>query len=100
MLPDQTIDPQKVEEAVTEKTKAIMPVHLTGRMAKMDEITSLAKKCNLVVVEDAAQSIGSQYKKQGSGTFGDVWMLLGTPIEKSKCVWRWWVSRDREFGGC
>ena len=81
VLPDQTIDPQKVEEAVTEKTKAIMPVHLTGRMAKMDEITSLAKKCNLVVVEDAAQSIGSQYKKQGSGTFGDVGCFSAHPLK-------------------
>jgi len=81
VLPDQTIDPRKVEEAVTERTKAIMPVHLTGRMARMDEIASVAKKYNLVVVEDAAQSIGSRYKEQKSGTCGDAGCFSAHPLK-------------------
>ena len=81
VLPDQTIDPQKVEEAVTDRTKAIMPVHLTGRMARMDEIASVAKKYNLVVVEDAAQSIGSRYKEHESGTCGDAGCFSAHPLK-------------------
>lgn len=56
------IDASKIEEAITEKTKAIIPVHLYGQMADMDLIMEIAKKYNLHVVEDAAQAIGSMYK--------------------------------------
>lgn len=61
------IDPSKIEEAITEKTKAIIPVHLYGQMANMDPIMEIAKKHDLYVVEDAAQAIGSTYKGKQVG---------------------------------
>lgn len=67
------IDPTKIEEKITKKTKAIMPVHLYGRPADMDHILKIAEKYNLLVVEDACQAHGASYKgkKVGSiGTFG------------------------------
>lgn len=54
------IDPNKIEEAITPKTKAIMPVHLYGRICEMDKINALAKKHNLIVIEDTAQAFGSE----------------------------------------
>ncbi|MCG7343989.1 DegT/DnrJ/EryC1/StrS family aminotransferase [Sporosarcina sp. ACRSL] len=61
------IDPLKIEAAITEKTKAIIPVHLYGQMADMDAIMEIAKKHNLHVIEDAAQAIGSTYKGKQVG---------------------------------
>jgi len=58
------IDPALIEAAVTDKTKAIIPVHLFGQMADMDPIVEVARKGNLAVIEDAAQSITSTYKGQ------------------------------------
>ncbi|MCK4625782.1 MAG: DegT/DnrJ/EryC1/StrS family aminotransferase, partial [Phycisphaerae bacterium] len=66
------IDPAKIEAAITDKTKAIIPVHLFGQMAEMDAIMEIAKKHNLYVVEDAAQSIGSTYKGRKAGSIGTV----------------------------
>lgn len=65
------IDPKKIEEAITTKTKAIIPVHLYGNLAEMDEILEIAEKHNLYVIEDAAESLGSEYKGKLSGTIGD-----------------------------
>ena len=65
------IDVQKIEKAVTPKTKAIIPVHLFGQMADMDEIMEVARKHNLYVIEDAAQAIGAEYKGRKAGTMGD-----------------------------
>jgi len=64
------IDASKIEAAVTPKTKAIMPVHLFGQMADMDPIMAVARKHNLYVIEDAAQSIGSMYKGKKAGSIG------------------------------
>ena len=66
------IDPGLIEAAVTEKTRAIMPVHLFGQMADMDPIMEIANKYNLAVVEDAAQSITSTYKGRKAGSIGAV----------------------------
>ncbi len=66
------MDPQKLEEAITPQTKAIMPVHLYGLPANMDEIKAVAQKHNIPVVEDAAQAHGSDYKGQKVGSLGDV----------------------------
>jgi perosamine synthetase len=65
------IDPEKIEEKITKKTKAIMPVHLYGYAADMDKIMKIARKHNLYVVEDAAQGIGVTYNKRHVGTIGD-----------------------------
>ncbi|QNG60233.1 DegT/DnrJ/EryC1/StrS family aminotransferase [Bacillus sp. PAMC26568] len=65
------IDPKKIEEAITERTKAIIPVHLYGQTADMDPIIEIAKKHNLAIVEDAAQAIGAKYKGRMVGELGD-----------------------------
>ncbi|MBN1787175.1 MAG: DegT/DnrJ/EryC1/StrS family aminotransferase [Sedimentisphaerales bacterium] len=64
------INPELIEQAITEKTKAIMPVHLYGQMADMDPIMEIAAKHNLYVIEDAAQSISSTYKGKKAGSVG------------------------------
>mgnify|MGYP000235723822 CR=1 FL=1 len=81
VLPDQNIDPTKIEAVITEKTKAIMPVHLTGRMCDMDPIMDIAKRHNLIVIEDAAQSVGSKYKGKPSGSIGDVGCFSTHPLK-------------------
>lgn len=65
------INPDLIETAITEKTKAIMPVHLYGQACDMDPIMEMAKKYQLKVVEDCAQAHGATYKGQKVGTFGD-----------------------------
>lgn len=69
---DLNIDPQKVEDAITPRTRAILPVHLTGRPAKMDDILDIAKRHNLVVIEDAAQAVGAKYKGKRVGGIADI----------------------------
>lgn len=65
------IDSTKIEAAITDKTKAIMPVHLYGQACDMDPIMEVAKKYNLYVVEDCAQAHGAKYKGKVIGSFGD-----------------------------
>jgi len=65
------MNPAQIEARITKRTKAIMPVHLYGQMADMDAIMGIAKKHNLVVIEDAAQAIGSEYKGRRAGSIGD-----------------------------
>ena len=65
------IDPDKIEAAITPKTKAIIPVHLYGQPAEMDKIMDIAKRHNLRVIEDCCQAIGAEYKGQKVGSFGD-----------------------------
>jgi dTDP-4-amino-4,6-dideoxygalactose transaminase len=67
-----TMDPNLVEAAVTTRTKAILPVHLHGLMADMDPIIEVARRHGLVVIEDAAQSHGAEYKGRGAGSIGDI----------------------------
>ena len=67
VLNDQNIDPYKIEKKITKKTKAIMPVHLTGRICEMNEIMNISKKYKIPVIEDAAQSIGSRYYNKPAG---------------------------------
>ena len=64
------IDLDKIEEAITPRTKAILPVHVFGRPIDMDRLMAIAKKHNLVVIEDAAHCWGGQYKGRGLGTIG------------------------------
>lgn len=65
------IDPNLIEEKITDKTKAIMPVHLYGQACDMDPIMEIARKHNLFVVEDCAQAHGAMYKGKRVGSFGD-----------------------------
>lgn len=64
------INPELIEDKITEKTKAIMPVHLYGNPCDMDKIMEIANKNNLVVIEDSCQSHGSEYKNKKTGSFG------------------------------
>ena len=66
-----TINPALIEERITPKTKAILPVHLYGQCADMDAILEIARQYGLAVVEDCAQAHGSQYKSRMAGTMGD-----------------------------
>ena len=72
---DLNINVDLIEAAITKKTKAIMPVHWTGRVCKMDKIIRIAKKYNLKIIEDAAQATGAYYKGTHAGTF-----LSGVPL--------------------
>jgi dTDP-4-amino-4,6-dideoxygalactose transaminase len=67
---DFNIDDTKIEEVITERTKAIMPVHLSGWMANMPVIMKIAQKYNLAIVEDACQSLGSSINKINAGAWG------------------------------
>ena len=67
---DFNMDPDEVERAITEGTKALLPVHLNGRVCEMDRIMDIARRHGLAVVEDACQSLGASYGGQRAGTFG------------------------------
>lgn len=67
-----TLDPDLIESAITKRTKAIMPVHIYGHPADMDPVLAIAKKHNLVVIEDAAEAHGATYKGKLTGTMGDI----------------------------
>ena len=66
------MDPTKLEAAITPKTKAIVPVHLYGQMADMDPIMEIARRHKLIVIEDAAQAHGAEYKGRRAGSIGDL----------------------------
>ncbi|HLD83173.1 MAG TPA: DegT/DnrJ/EryC1/StrS family aminotransferase, partial [Candidatus Omnitrophota bacterium] len=66
------IDPAKIEKAITGKTRAILPVHLMGKPAKMEEINKIARKHNLFVIEDAAEAHGAVYKGKNAGALADI----------------------------
>ncbi len=67
-----TIDTKKIEKKITNKTKAILPVHLYGHTAEMEQIMRLAKAHNLRIIEDACQAHGAQYNGKNAGTLGDI----------------------------
>ena len=78
---DQNMDPKLIEKKITKKTKAIMPVHLTGRMCDMPSIMKIAKKYKLKVIEDAAQAFGSKYKNKMAGTYGNIGCISLHPLK-------------------
>ena len=79
--PDQNIDPNQIEKAITPKTKAIMVVHLTGRIADMSAILKIADAHNIPVIEDAAQSVGSKYSDRPSGSIGKIGCFSAHPLK-------------------
>jgi dTDP-4-amino-4,6-dideoxygalactose transaminase len=81
VLADQNIDPAAVAGAVTARTRAIMPVHLTGRVCRMDRIMEIAERHGLLVIEDAAQSIGSMFQGRKSGSFGHFGCFSAHPLK-------------------
>lgn len=67
----QNIDPAAIEAAITPRTKAILPVHFAGRPCAMDQIMTIARKHQLVVIEDCAHAVEAEFRDQALGTFGD-----------------------------
>tara|TARA_B100000700_G_scaffold330202_1_gene455226 strand:+ start:447 stop:1607 length:1161 start_codon:yes stop_codon:yes gene_type:complete len=78
---DYNIDVNKIEKLITKKTKAIVPVHLNGRACNMKKIMNIAKKYNLKVVEDTAQSLGAKFKGKMAGTFGNLGCFSLHPLK-------------------
>lgn len=78
---DLNLNPQSVERLITNKTKAIMPVHYAGRVCKIDEILQIAKKYNLFVIEDASQAVGAKRNGALSGSFGDLACFSMNPMK-------------------
>ena len=78
---DQLIDPIEIEKKITKKTKAIMVVHLCGRIADMKSIKKISNKYNLPIIEDAAQAIGSKYDGKKSGSFGEFGCFSAHPLK-------------------
>jgi len=83
---DQNIDPAEVEKRITPKTKAIMPVHWSGRIADMDAIMDIARRHNLLVIEDAAQTMGAYYRGRHGGTFGNIGTFSAHPLKNLNAI--------------
>ena len=81
---DGNMDPEKLEAAINKHTKVIMPVHLTGRPARMQEILAIAKKHNLFVLEDAAQAVGAMLNGRKVGSWGDAACFSLHPLKNLK----------------
>ena len=86
VLNDQNMDPDLLEKAITKKTKAIMPVHLTGRTCEMSKIMKIANKYKIPVVEDAAQSVGSLYNNKPAGSFGEIGCFSAHPLKNLNAI--------------
>jgi len=78
---DQNINEDLIEKKITNRTKAIMPVHLTGRMCNMEKIIKISKKYKIPVIEDSAQAIMSTYLKKQSGSYGDFGCFSAHPLK-------------------
>jgi dTDP-4-amino-4,6-dideoxygalactose transaminase len=86
VLPDQNMNPDLLEKAITNKTKAIMPVHLTGRICEMDRIIKISKKYKIPIIEDAAQAIGAKYKDKMAGSLGEVGCFSAHPLKNLNAI--------------
>ncbi|RAN89094.1 UDP-4-amino-4,6-dideoxy-N-acetyl-beta-L-altrosamine transaminase [Bacillus sp. SRB_28] len=75
------ISPKSIEEKITNKTKAIIPVHFTGQPVELDAIKKIAKENNLIIIEDAAHALGATYKNKKIGSIGDMTMFSFHPVK-------------------
>ena len=71
-IDDYTIDVADVEKKITDKTKAVIPVHLYGHPSNLDKLNTIAKANSIKIIEDACQSLGSLYNEKQTGTIGDL----------------------------
>jgi dTDP-4-amino-4,6-dideoxygalactose transaminase len=85
-LETYNIDPKKIEEKITKKTKAIIVVHLYGMVCEMDPIMEICKKYNLKLIEDCAQAHGAKYKNKVAGSFGDASAFSFYPTKNLGCL--------------
>lgn len=83
---DQLINVDVIERLISKKTKAIMPVHLTGRVCEMDKVKTLSKKYKIPIIEDAAQAIGSKYNNSFAGTFGEIGCFSAHPLKNLNAI--------------
>ena len=91
-----TLDPAAVRKAITPKTKCIMPVHMCGSMADLDELQSICKEHSLILLEDACQSIGGSYKGRKLGTIGDAGTFSFDFVKTITCAEGGAVLTNRE----
>jgi dTDP-4-amino-4,6-dideoxygalactose transaminase len=78
---DQNIDPDAVEAAITSRTRAIMPVHLTGRIADMAALSEIGGRHGIAIIEDAAQAMGSKHDGLAAGSLGDIGCFSAHPVK-------------------
>ncbi len=86
VLGDQNLDPQAVAAAITPRTRAIMPVHLTGHISNMPAITALAARHGIAIIEDAAQAFGSREGGKQAGSFGAVAAFSAHPLKNFNAI--------------
>jgi 8-amino-3,8-dideoxy-alpha-D-manno-octulosonate transaminase len=91
-----TVNPEAVRKAITPKTKAVMPVHMCGSMADMDALIAICKEHNLILLEDACQSIGGSYKGRSLGTIGDAGTFSFDFVKTMTCAEGGVVMTNRE----
>jgi len=91
-----TLDPAAVRNAITSKTKCIMPVHMCGSMADLDALQEICKEHNLILLEDACQSIGASYKGKQLGTIGDAGTFSFDFVKTMTCAEGGVVMTNRE----
>jgi len=91
-----TLNPDSVRKAITSKTKAVMPVHMCGSMADLDAMVAICKEHNLLLLEDACQSIGASYKGKGIGTIGDAGTFSFDFVKTMTCAEGGAVITNRE----
>jgi 8-amino-3,8-dideoxy-alpha-D-manno-octulosonate transaminase len=84
---DETLclDPESVAERVTERTRAVVPVHMCGSMARIDELAALCSNAGLVLIEDTAQALGGSFEGRSLGTFGDMGCFSFDPVKTITC---------------
>lgn len=91
-----TLSPQAVRNALTPRTKCVMPVHMCGSMAQMDELLAICKERRLLLLEDACQSIGASYKGRKTGTIGDAGTFSFDFVKTITCAEGGVVMTNRE----